>query len=261
MPAAKPKAKGRAAARSKDKWKSKSWYNVMAPDMFDRQKVAEAVSDEPEKLIGRIAQVTVQDITGDFSKMHIKMSFKVNDVRGAEAHTYFVGHDMTSDYVRRMTRRRKSKIDMVVDTKTRDDYIIRIKPLAISGNRVRSSQQSAIRHTISTVITDFCTKKSLDEIVKAIISGQMAKQAAVACKPIQPLQRVEIRKSEILKPGFIPEIPDTPEEEEAPGSPEEGVPDSPEEESEVLPAEETVEAEESLDSPESEVIEAETSKE
>ena len=211
MPAPKTKANGRA---TKDKWKSKNWYNIMAPEMFNRQKVAETLTDEPEKLMGRVAEVTVQDINGDFSKMHIKLRFKVNDVRGTEAHTYFIGHDMSSDYVRRMTRRRKSKIDMVVDAKTRDEYVIRLKPLAISGNRVRASQQSEIRHIMTNVLTEFCTTRPLDEIVKAIISGQLAKNTATACKPIHPLQRVEIHKSEILKPGFIPEIPDTPEDGE-----------------------------------------------
>ena len=214
MPAQKSKAKGRAASRSKDKWKSKIWYDIMAPDMFNRQKVAETCADEPEKLIGRVAQVTVQDITGDFSKMHIKMKFKINDVRGSEAHTYFIGHDTTSDYVRRMTRRRKSKIDTIVDAKTRDEFIIRLKPLGISNRRLRSSQKSAIRLTMENVIGEFATNKNLDEIVKAIISGQLAKQAAVACKTISPLQRVEIHKSEILKAGFIPDIPDAEEPEE-----------------------------------------------
>ena len=230
MPAPKAKAKGRA---TKDKWKSKNWYNIMAPEMFNRQKVAETLTDEPDKLMGRVAEVTVQDINGDFSKMHIKLKFKVNDIRGTEAHTYFIGHTMSSDYVRRMTRRRKSKIDMVVDTKTRDEYIIRLKPLAISGNRVRSSQQSAIRHIMDNVLKDFCSTKPLDEIVKAIISGQLAKIAATACKPIHPLQRVEIQKSEILKAGFIPEIPDAPEEEE-PISAEAPAGEAPTEESEVL---------------------------
>jgi small subunit ribosomal protein S3Ae len=205
--------KGRAAGR-KEKWKAKSWYNVMAPDMFNRAKIAEALSDEPEKLIDRVTEVTAQDVTGDFSKMHIKLRFKVNDVRGMDAYTYFIGHDMTSDYVRRMTRRRKSKIDTVVDVKTRDEFVIRLKPLAISGRRIRSSQQSAITIIMGTVITDFCKKKSLDEIVRAIISGNLAKDVAVSCKPIQPLQRVEIRKSEILRKGYIPPAPEKSEEPE-----------------------------------------------
>jgi len=246
-PKAKAKAKGRAASRSKDKWKSKIWYDIMAPDMFNRQKVAKTLADDPAKIIGRIAKVTVQDITGDFSKMHIKMSFKVNDVRGTEAHTYFIGHDMTSDYVRRMTRRRKSKIDTIVDAKTRDDFIIRIKPLAISNRRVRSSQQSAIRLTMENVIGEFTTNKNLDEVVKAIISGQLAKAAAVACKPIQPLQKVEIRKSEVLKAGFIPEIPEMEEPEEEPVE-------------ETAPVEDLLVADEpkaAAPEPEAEVVEAE----
>ncbi len=255
MPAAKAKAKakGRAASRSKDKWKSKIWYDIMAPDMFNRQKVAETLADDPSKIIGRVAKVTVQDITGDFSKMHIKMSFKVNDVRGTEAHTYFIGHDMTSDYVRRMTRRRKSKIDTIVDAKTRDDFIIRLKPLAISNRRVRSSQQSAIRLAMENVIGEFTTNKNLDEVVKAIISGQLAKQAAVACKPIQPLQRVEIRKSEVLKAGFIPDIP---EKEEEPEEEEPLVADEPKAVVEDAPVEE-VAVEVEAPEPEAEVVEAE----
>lgn len=228
MPAQKTKAKGRA---TKDKWKSKNWYNIMAPEMFSRQKVAETLTDEPDKLIGRVAEVTVQDINGDFSKMHIKLKFKINDVRGTEAHTYYIGHDMSSDYVRRMTRRRKSKIDMVVDVKTRDEHVIRLKPLAISGNRVRSSQQSEIRHIMTNVLTEFCTSHPLDEIVKAIISGQLAKTAATACKPIHPLQRVEIQKSELLKAGFIPEVPDQVEDGEPVDT---AVPEAPADESEVI---------------------------
>lgn len=235
-----PASKGRGTAR-KDKWKAKSWYNIMAPDMFNRQKVAEALSDEPAKLVGRVTEVTVQDITGEFSKMHIKLKFKVNDVRGTEAYTHFIGHDMTSDYVRRMTRRRKSKIDTIVDVRTRDDFIIRIKPLAISGRRVRGSQQTAIRVTMEKVIHDFASKRALDEVVKAIISGQLAKEAAVACKHIQPLQRVEIKKSEIRKMGFIPPPPEETEEEEK----------APEEEAapEEIPKEEPVKPEAKTEKP------------
>ena len=247
MPAQKTKAKARTASRSKDKWKTKRWYNVMAPDMFNRQQVAETVSDEPEKLIGRVAQVTVQDITNDFSKMHIKMKFKINDVRGAEAHTYFIGHDMTSDYVRRMTRRRKSKIDCIVDAKTKDEYIIRLKPLGISNRRLRSSQKSAIRATMQQVIGEYASSKALDEVVKAIISGQLAKKAAVACKPIQPLQRVEIYKSEILKTGHIPEIPE--KEEEPEPEPVEEIAEEPVEETEAEESEETESEEEPSDEP------------
>ena len=197
--------RGRSGPK-KDKWKSKSWYSVMAPDMFDRTKVSEALADEPEKLIGRVAEVTVQDLTGDFAKMHIKMRFKIIDVRGMEAHTTFIGHNMTSDYVRRMTRRKRTKTDLIVDVYTRDKFLLRIKPLIISERRIKSSQQTAIRLKVHDVINDYTRTRSLNEVMKGIIGGQMGREAAVACKTIQPMQRVEIRRTEVLKQGEIVHI-------------------------------------------------------
>src|SRR3989337_350830 len=39
--------KTRAAARKiKDKWKSKVWYNLLAPEMFNRQLIGEGLPDE-----------------------------------------------------------------------------------------------------------------------------------------------------------------------------------------------------------------------
>lgn len=222
----------------KDKWKAKVWYNVMAPDMFNRVKVAEALGEEAEKMRGRIVEISAQEITNDMSKMHIKLRLKINDVRGMDAFTHFIGHDMTSDYVRRMTRRRKSKIDTAVDVKTRDNVSIRIKPLAISGKRIRSAQQTTMRVIMWKVISDFCSQRALDEVVKAMISGQLAKDLAVACKPIQPLQRVEIRKSEILDKTYVPSTPVQPvvETAVADAPPAEGAPPTPEPPKEPQPA-------------------------
>ena len=182
--------------------------------MFNRAKIAEALSDDPEKLIGRITHVTVQDITGDFSKMHIKTAFRIVDVRGMDAYTTFIGHDMTSDYVRRMTRRKRTKTDVIIDVYTRDEFLIRLKPLIISERRIKSSQQTAIRAIVKETIEKYCAKRTIAEVVKGIISGEMGKDAAVKCKIIQPMQRVEIRKSEVITQGKLELIYDDPMEGE-----------------------------------------------
>src|SRR2546421_523754 len=86
--------KSRAAARKiKDKWKAKVWYNLLAPEMFNKQALGETPTDDPGKLVGRVTEVTVQDLTGDFSKRHIKLAFRVDHVQGQDALTQFVGHD------------------------------------------------------------------------------------------------------------------------------------------------------------------------
>jgi len=201
MPAEK---KSRAAARKiKDKWKAKVWYNLLAPDMFNKQLLGETPTDTPDKLMGRIAEVTVQDLTGDFSKMHIKLLFKVNQVQGQDALTQFIGHDMTSDYIRRLTRRKRTRTDLTVDVTTKDGWKMRVKPMAITDRRIQSSKQRVIRGIMSKTIADTASKQSVGEFVKGIISGDLAKTIALGCKPIHPVSRVEVRKSEVTLIGAI----------------------------------------------------------
>ena len=197
--------KSRAAARRiKDKWKAKVWYNLLAPEMFNKQVLGETPTDEPGKLVGRVTEVTVQDLTGDFSKMHIKLQFRVNHIHGQDALTQFVGHDMTSDYIRRLTRRKRTRTDLTIDVVTKDGWRIRVKPMAITDRRIQSSKQRVLRAIMRKVTGDFAAKQSIGEFVKAIISGDLAKMIAVACKPIQPVSRVEVRKSEVWTAGEAP---------------------------------------------------------
>ena len=197
--------KTRAAARKiKDKWKSKVWYNLLAPEMFNKQLIGETLADEPSKLVGRIAEVTVQDLTGDFSKMHIKLSFRVNHVQGQDALTEFIGHDMTSDYIRRLTRRKRTRTDLTVDVVTKDNWKLRVKPMAITDRRIQASKQRAIRALMGKVVRDAAASTSIGEFVRAVIAGDLAKAVAGAAKTIQPVSRVEIRKSEVFAFGEIP---------------------------------------------------------
>jgi len=197
--------KSRAAARKiKDKWKAKVWYNLLAPEMFNKQLLGETPTDTPDKLIGRITEVTVQDLTGDFSKMHIKLAFRVSHVQGSDALTQFVGHDMTSDYIRRLTRRKRTRTDLTVDVTTKDNWRIRVKPMAITDRRIQSSKQRVIRGIMKKIVVDTAAKQSVGEFVKGIISGELAKSIALGCKPIHPVSRVEVRKSEVYTMGEIP---------------------------------------------------------
>lgn len=189
------------AKKAKDKWKAKEWYNLHAPRMFNETVIGETPSIDPEFLYGRQAEVTVQDLTGDFSKMHIKLRFKVNEVDGHEAKTEFMGHDLTSDYVRRLTRRKKTKTDHVVDVTTADGFVLRLKTMSIADRRIQASQEEGMRAAIKTYLVAYAAQNKLADVIKAIISGDMAKDTAKACHAIIPIKRIEIRKSEVLARG------------------------------------------------------------
>ncbi len=188
----------RAGRRVKDKWKSKSWYRIVAPDIFDGAVVGETVASDPESLLGRISSISLQDLTGDFSRTHIKVKLKINGVRGGECKTRFIGHDMTSDYVRRLTRRRRSKVEAVFTVRTKEGYKVRIKPLSITNKRINSSVKRSLRKKQGEVIRELANDSRLGELVQKLLFGGLAKKLANECKEIYPLKQVEIRKSEVL---------------------------------------------------------------
>ena len=193
------KARSRTAARKiKDKWKAKSWYNVLAPPSFDNITVADTLADNPNSLINRVTAVSLQDLTNDFRKSHIKLYFKIHRVEETNAYTQFAGHTLTSDYLRRMIRRRKSKIDGVYDVTTRDGATIRVKPFATTDKRIQNSQKKVVREAMKKTIYDQAKTSTLAEFVKNILDGRMGSEIYKSCKRLYPVKRVEIYKTEVI---------------------------------------------------------------
>jgi len=194
------KARARTTARKvKDKWRAKNWYQIMAPTLFDSVPVSETLSEKPSNLIGRVTEVSLQDITNDFRKAHIKLFFKINKIEEGNAFTQFKGHTLTSDYLRRMIRRRKSRVDGVYDIETRDGAQLRVKPFAITDNRIQNSQKKLIRNIMRDTITKEGKAKTLNELLRDTLDEKIGGEIYKNCKKFYPIKRVEIYKTEITQ--------------------------------------------------------------
>ena len=192
------KARARSAARKvKDKWKAKTWYQILAPTLFDNIVVSETLSDKPENLIGRVSAISMQDMTNDFRKSHIKLFFKIEKVEDGNAYTSFKGHTLTSDYLRRMIRRRKSRVDGVYDVETKDGAYLRVKPFAITEKRIQNSQKKLIRSVMKDTIVKGGKAKTLNEFLKEMLEGRTGSEIYKNCKKYYPVKRVEVHKTEI----------------------------------------------------------------
>lgn len=240
----KKKVKRTQVRKAKDKWKSKVWYSVYAPVMFNRSEIGLTLSNDPKTVVGRTMEATLHELTGDFSKIHIKLKFKIDQVSGTDAHTKFIGHGLTSDYIRRLTRRKMSKMDAVFDVLTKDGYLVRIKPLAMAEHRIQTSQKRAIRERMDKVVREFAKDNIMSELVKGMVFGKLPVEIFRACRKIYPMKRIEIRKSEILRvPASTPdegleeeEIPEEKDlESEEPEEIQEDIIEEPKEENEASP--------------------------
>jgi len=183
-------------------WKAKQWYNLVAPEMFGKANIGETVADVPEKLIGRVIEVTLGELTNDLSKQNIKLVLKVDSVGGDSAYTKFTGHQLTQDYLRSLIKRSTSNIETNVSVLTKDGYTVRVKPSCYTIKRARANQVKAIRSIMNSVITSRAREMNMEQFVQEIVTGKLSASIYHDVKPIYPLRRVEVRKTEIeAEPG------------------------------------------------------------
>jgi small subunit ribosomal protein S3Ae len=200
-------ASARAAARKqRDKWKAKRWYTIRAPRTpWSFRVIGETLAEEPSQLIGRNYEIIQNELDGDFSKMHVKVVFKVKDVLGNDAITEFVGHELLKDHVRRQVRRDRGKIDDTIDVVTEDGYYIRFKPLMISRARIKSSQKQKMRTIARDIILTTGATSTWFSLQTATLDGTLENKIKEAVSKIQPVRTVVIRRTQLIQSGVLVE--------------------------------------------------------
>jgi len=184
--------------RKLDKWKSKTWYNVETPEFISRTNIGVSPAEEPEQLIGRVVETTVGEIANDFTKHNTKIKLEISDVNGDVANTRFIGHEITTDYLRSIVKRQTSRIDNNLDVKTKDGYLIRVKPICFTVKRARTSQIKGIREVMDRIVTERAAELNFEQFIEEAIMGKLSANIYRNAKTIYPLRRVEIRKTEVL---------------------------------------------------------------
>ena len=200
-------ATARAAARKqKDKWKSKRWYTIRAPRTpWNFQVIGETLGETPEHLIGRIYELTQHEADGNFSRMHVKLRFRVVEVVANDAITEFIGLEMMNDHVRRQVRRYRGKVDDVVDCVTLDGYYVRIKPMLVTSRRVKSSQKNEMRRLTHDILLQFSARSTWVDVQKAMLSDEMEEMIKDATRVIHPSRAVMVRKVQLIQSGVVPD--------------------------------------------------------
>jgi small subunit ribosomal protein S3Ae len=171
---------------------------VMAPPYFGNAELGAIPSDEPEKLIGRIIDSTLYEITNDFAHQYLKMFFQINEIDGKTAKTIFKGHEYSRDYLRSLVRRRTTKVDALFNITTKDGYKLRIAVCAFTLARIKTSQEKIVRNIMDKIIKKKAAELTLDQFAQEIVLGKIASDIYNEAKKIAPLRHVGIRKSKLV---------------------------------------------------------------
>ena len=190
----------RKARKIKDKWKEKKWVSVSAPDSFNNVHIADIPITDEEKAKGRVIEVTLFDILkGDPSQYQYKLYFQIDKVVGEKATTIFKRYEYAKEFLRSLVRRGSSKINFVIDTKTKDGYVFRIKVIALSHRELNSSRQHALRLIARKIIEKSVPNMTIDEFVQASCYNKINSDIMAATKKIIHLRHVGLEKVKLVR--------------------------------------------------------------
>ncbi|RLF60512.1 MAG: 30S ribosomal protein S3ae [Thermoplasmata archaeon] len=190
-------ARGRTK-RKVDTWKTKRWFDIYAPKMFNEIKIGETVASDPDRLIGRVVEVTLKDLTGDFTKQYIKLRFQIDEVKGDKAYTKFKGLLLSREYMRSQIRRKTTRVEGIFDAVTKSGEKLRVRTIAIARGRSQTSQERAIRKAMVEVVKKRIENSTLEEFIEQVLNGSISKEMHDVAHKICPLKNVDIRKIKVL---------------------------------------------------------------
>lgn len=182
-----------------DKWKTKQWYTVYAPSVFENKELGEIVSSNEKNLLNRVLKIPLSTLTGQTSQAFLftSVKFRIVEVKGKNAYTKFIGHAIDLSYLKTLTRKGRSLVNIVYDFKTKDSQTLRLKIIAITASKVSRNTRKNIFNALKEELQKLENTLNFDEIVEEIIFGKLSTRLFNRVKQITEMKRVEIKKSEL----------------------------------------------------------------
>ena len=190
----------RRKGRVKDKWREKKWVTVSAPDSFNNVPIAYVPITDDENAVGRVLEVTLYDILkGDPSQHQYKMYFQINKVEGDKATTIFKRYEYSKEFLRSLVRRGSSRINFIIDIKTKDGYVFRIKILALTHRQLNTSRKHALRLIAKDVINNTIPQMTVDQFVQATCYSKINSDIMAAFKKVIRVRHVGLEKVKLIR--------------------------------------------------------------
>ena len=190
----------RRKGRVKDKWREKKWITINAPDSFNNVPIAYVPITDDENASGRVLEVTLYDILkGDPSQHQYKMYFQLDKVEDDKASTIFKRFEYSKEFLRSLVRRGSSKINFVIDAKTKDGYIFRIKVIALTHRQLNTSRKHDLRLIVRDIINKTVPEMTIDQFVQATCYGKINSDIMAAAKKVIRIRHVGLEKVKLIR--------------------------------------------------------------
>ena len=192
-----------AKARKKDKdavkWKKKKWLPIFATKVFNNSFLGETHIMEPAKVIGRTLKVNLMNLTGEVRNQNVNIRFRVTSMGDNRAQAEPIGYILSPAFIKRVVRRRHSRVDSSFLVETKDGKKLRLKPLMITRSCANNSTTTALRKGAQSLLSEIASTSPYSEFVNRLVTYKIQREAKKRLTKIYPLKSFEVMKMELIE--------------------------------------------------------------
>lgn len=181
-----------------DKWKKKKQYKLFAPKIFGNMEFGNTVAIKPEQIIGRVIKTNLGSLTNQVKKKNVDVSLKITKIEGSNAQTELVGFEVKSSYLRRLFRRRTSKIESVLKIQSKDEKKMSVKCVVITFGKQELSKRKTIKKELVDYVTKTAKENSAEKFLEKIMEKTYFEELIPKIKKIAPISATEMEKVRVL---------------------------------------------------------------
>jgi small subunit ribosomal protein S3Ae len=127
------------------------------------------------------------------------MYFQLDKIKDDKASTIFKRFEYSKEFLRSLVRRGSSKINFVIDAKTKDGYVFRIKVIALTHRQLNTSRKHDLRLITRDIINKIVPEMTIDQFVQATCYGKINSDIMAAAKKVIRIRHVGLEKVKLIR--------------------------------------------------------------
>lgn len=181
-----------------DKWKKKKKYVINGSKHVGSIELGETVAEKPEQVMGRTVTVNLGTVTNQARRKNVDVTFRVKDVQGTNANTELSGFELKASYLRRLFRRRSSKIEAVQYIMTKDKRKLKVKTVIVTARKVQREKRKDVRRMVEELVARLANENTLESFFSIILEKDIFAEINSEMKKVVAVKKSEIEQIKVV---------------------------------------------------------------
>jgi ribosomal protein S3AE len=175
-----------------DKWKKKKWFKMVAVVPFKDFELGNTPSNDVNDLKARTVKTNLMHLTRNIRDQNVNITFEIFDVKGDTGFARIKKYELLTTQVKRLTRRRRDKLDDSFVCTTVDGYKVRVKPMLVM-NISRGQQKKDIRKAFVESCKTIVSKLRYEHFLMDLIQRKFQRGIQSKLHKVHPVRSFDVR--------------------------------------------------------------------